>query len=319
MTQENKDTRVGGRRAFLTQLSAAAVASVGFSGVARAEEPKPTTPAGTLAKVALGPYQLSRLIVGANPIHGYSYQGAHADQHMKEYFTVEQTVAFLRRCEHEGINTFQFSPGGVIPETLQILRDKGSKMNLICLHSDRAKLKADAETLRPIAFVHHGGASDRLFSQGKSQRVHDYVKAVHDAGLLAGVSAHNPDVIKRIADEGWNVDFFMTCFFFVTRSILPGAMDNVGPLKTLEFVYPFFKDDPMAMTEVIRQVKQPCLAFKILGAGRLCKNQESVKAAFQFAFERIKPTDAVIVGMYPRFFDEIHANAEYARQFAGRG
>jgi hypothetical protein len=26
-----------------------------------------------------------------------------------------------------------------------------------------------------------------------------YVKAVHDAGVLAGVSAHNPDCIKRIS------------------------------------------------------------------------------------------------------------------------
>ncbi len=32
----------------------------------------------------------------------------------------------------------------------------------------------------------------------------------------------------------------------------------------------------------------------------------------------IKPTDGVIVGMYPRFFDEIKANAEYARQFGGK-
>ena len=30
--------------------------------------------------------------------------------------------------------------------------------------------------------------------------MHDYVKAVHDQGVLAGVSAHNPDNIKRIAE-----------------------------------------------------------------------------------------------------------------------
>lgn len=319
MTRDNEETRVAGRRTFLTQLSAAAMAGVGLSGAVRAEEAKPTTPAGTLPTIPLGKYQLSRLIVGANPIHGYSYQGAHADRHMKEYFTVEQTVAFLQQCEHEGITTFQFSPGGPISDSLRILREKGSKIQTICLHSDRAKLKETIDDTRPIGIAHHGGATDKLFGQGKSQRVHDYVKAVHDEGLLAGVSAHNPDNIKRIADEGWEVDFFMTCFYFVTRTIVPGAMDNVAPLQTLEFVYPFFKDDPMVMTEVIRQVQKPCLAFKILGAGRLCKTQESVKAAFKFAFERIKPTDAVIVGMYPRFFDEIHANAEYTREFAGRG
>jgi len=71
------------------------------------------------------------------------------------------------------------------------------------------------------------------------------------------------------------------------------------------------------MCEVIRQVKQPCLAFKILGAGRRCASQEMVRAAFEFAYKHIKPTDAVIVGMYPRRFDQVQANAEYARQFGG--
>jgi hypothetical protein len=37
--------------------------------------------------------------------------------------------------------------------------------------------------------------------------------------------------------------------------------------------------------------------------------------AFRFAFENIKPTDGVIVGMYPEFFDEITANTGYTREF----
>jgi hypothetical protein len=69
------------------------------------------------------------------------------------------------------------------------------------------------------------------------------------------------------------------------------------------------------MTNVIRQVGKPCLAFKILAAGRKCSNQKTVQNAFRYAFERIKPTDAVIVGMYPRFEDEVHFNFEYARKF----
>ena len=78
--------------------------------------------------------------------------------------------------------------------------------------------------------------------------------------------------------------------------------------------YTFYRTDPGAMCEVIRQVEQPCLAFKILGAGRRCANQEDVREAFQFAFENIKPGDAVIVGMYPRRFDQAGANARYTRQ-----
>jgi len=76
----------------------------------------------------------------------------------------------------------------------------------------------------------------------------------------------------------------------------------------------FYKDDPAVMTNVIRQVTQPCLAFQILGAGRLCSSQDKVKSAFQYAFANIKPTDGVIVGMFPWFFDEISANSLYTKE-----
>jgi hypothetical protein len=89
------------------------------------------------------------------------------------------------------------------------------------------------------------------------------------------------------------------------------------PVVTLQIGYSFFASDPIAMTQVARQVSQPCLGFKILAAGRKCNDKQSVQEAFKFAFEHLKPTDGVIVGMYPRYHDQIHENAEYARQFGG--
>ncbi len=315
-----------GRRVFLGQLSAvgaagaiAAAGAVGAAtawnkaGFAAAAESNAT--AEPLPTVKLGPYTITRLIVGSNPLHGYSYMGPHTDRHMKEYFTVDRTVQFYRECEQAGLNTLQFSPSPDLSEALRRSKQEGVKMHRILLFSDRAKLKPIVSETEPIAVAHHGGATDKLFGQGKSGQVHDFVKAVHDLGLLAGVSAHNPDCIRKIADEGWEVDFFMTCFYFLTRASVPGALEKIPPIQTLEFTYPFLKDDPKAMTQVIRQVRQPCLAFKILGAGRLCTSQDSVREAFRFAFANIKPTDAVIVGMYPRFFDEIRANAQYTLQF----
>ena len=71
------------------------------------------------------------------------------------------------------------------------------------------------------------------------------------------------------------------------------------------------------MCAVIRQVKQTCLAFRILGAGRRCASQEVVREAFRFAYSNIKPGDAVIVGMFPRDFDQVRANVGYARELGG--
>jgi len=298
------------RRQFLAQLSA--LAAVGVSTTSRAAEAaRPAAPTEPLPTISLGRYQVTRLVAGWNPIGGHSYLGPHMDQHMREYFTAEKAAEFLLDCERAGMNTHQFSPGDKAETMLRLAREQGSKMNFICLHSGRDGIKGMVERTSPVAMSHHGGVTDRLLSEGKFNEVHDYVKAAHDQGLLAGVSAHNPDCIQRIADEGWEVDFFMTCFYFLTRKMFPGHADP----ETLEMVYPFYRNDPQVMTRVVRQVKQPCLAFKILGAGRMCASQETVREAFRFAFANIKPSDAVIVGMYPRFFDEIGANARFAGQY----
>jgi hypothetical protein len=302
------------RRQFLTQMSAAAMAGSVLSQTSAASESAPP-PTASLPQILLGDHRVSRLVVGSNPINGYSYMGPHTDRHMREYFTVDRTVDFLRQCEREGINLFQFSPRDHLLESLTKLRDTGSQLRLICLHSQADDIASIVSKTKPIALVHHGGATDRLFAQGNRQRVLDYVKRAHDEGVMAAVSAHNPDSIKQIADEGWEVDFFMTCFYFLTRKSVPGAAEKMPPLLTLEIVYPFYRDDPLVMTKVIRQVDQPCLAFKILAGGRRCTSQTTVESAFQFAFENIKPTDGVIVGMYPRFYNEIQANAQYVRQF----
>ena len=48
----------------------------------------------------------------------------------------------------------------------------------------------------------------------------------------------------------------------------------------------------------------------------MCGREQKVEAAFKFAIEHLKPTDGVIVGMYPRYQDQIRQNAGYTRKFA---
>ena len=309
-----------GRREFLSQLSLAmtgsslALATTQGQGVSAKET---ISSAPLLPTIRLGDHRVTRLIAGSNPISGYSYMGPVLDRHMQEYFTLDQIVEFLWTCEREGIDAHQFSRPEQMKEVFQKLRERGSRMKFICLHSGGSQdtpIEKVVQDTQPIAIVHHGGVTDRLFREGKSRNVHDFVKRVKDAGVLAGVSAHNPDCIKQIADEGWQVDLFMACFYYLTRT--PEDLEKMPPVVTVQIGYPFFASDPIAMTKVIRQVNQPCLGFKILAAGRMCDSDHKVEAAFKFAFERLKPTDGVIVGMYPRYHDQIHQNAQYTRQFA---
>lgn len=311
-----------GRREFLSQVSAAAAGSMlALGGTSRAESgdsAEAAAPEASLPTIRLGGHVVTRLIVGSNPISGYSYMGPIMDRQMKEYFTDNRIAEFLGRCEREGITAHQFSDPERMSGIIQTLRQHGSKMKFLCLHAGgQGRMPVDEVVRRtqPIAIVHHGGVTDRLFREGKSREVHDFVKSVKDAGVLAGVSAHNPDCIKRVVDEGWEVDLFMTCFYYLTRT--KEELNKMPPVVTAQIGYSFFASDPAAMTDVCRQVDQPCLGFKILAAGRMCDKAYKVEAAFKFAFEHLKRADGVIVGMYPRFDDQIHQNAEYTRRFAG--
>jgi hypothetical protein len=70
------------------------------------------------------------------------------------------------------------------------------------------------------------------------------------------------------------------------------------------------------MCEAVREAKRPCLAFKILAAGRNCERADQVANAFEYAVRNIKRSDAVIVGIFPRYEDQMLENAKLAMKFS---
>jgi hypothetical protein len=106
-------------------------------------------------------------------------------------------------------------------------------------------------------------------------------------------------------------DFFMTCFYYVTRP----AEEQRRQLGKVAVGEPFFDSDPADMTAVIRQIDKPCLVFKILAAGRACWSKPAVEQAFHYAFANIKKTDAMIVGMFPRYSDQVAEDAALVRKY----
>jgi len=302
------------RRGFLAEsCGAAALIAARLSAATAHAETTISSPQPLLPTVQLGPHRITRLIAGYNPIGGYSHSTAKMSRIMREYFTAERTAEFLRHCEACGLNTWQYDHTDKTLAAIRRAREQGCGIQLLCLHAERpydAPLAVVMEQ-KPLAIVHHGGVTDALFRTGKSQSVHDFVKKVHDAGALAGVSSHCPDNIKRMADEQWEVDLFMTCFYYLTRP-RDEMQRDLGKVPVGE---PFFESDPDDMTAVVRQVDKPCLGFKILAAGRRSGNRVALEKAFRYAFSRLKKTDAVIVGMFPLFEDEVAANAALVRKY----
>ena len=311
-----------GRRRFLQQASAGAAAALsgplGLNADASEKVPPNAVPT-PLPTIAIGRYRLTRVIAGSNPISGYSHSTRNLDEHMREYFTHERVVGFVEHCERMGINAWQtgHGPDDKVVRALGTLRERGSKIHWLTLawEGEGHRPLGEVLALKPIALVHHGGVTDRLFRGNQADKVHDFVKKAHDAGVLAGVSSHNPDNVAFIEEKGWENDFFMTCFYNVTRP----AEEIRSRLGTAPLGEPFLESDRDLMSAVVRQVKRPCLAFKILAAGRLCSDDASVESAFDYAFSHIKKGDGVIVGMYPRVRDEIARNVELTLKYAGTG
>jgi hypothetical protein len=102
----------------------------------------------------------------------------------------------------------------------------------------------------------------------------------------------------------------MTCFYRVTRAP-EDFRQETGMIPVGET---YLAADPERMCRVIRQAAKPCLGFKILAAGRRCDSAEQVREAFAFAFQNLKPTDGVIVGMFPRFSDQIGENVRLVKE-----
>jgi hypothetical protein len=65
---------------------------------------------------------------------------------------------------------------------------------------------------------------------------------------------------------------------------------------------------------VARKTSKTCFLFKILAAGRVARTPNGVEKAFKEAFANIKPQDCIVVGMFPRFQDEVKENCDRVRQ-----
>lgn len=268
----------------------------------------------SIPTVPFGSHRISRLIAGSNTLNGGSHLSRFVNMQMKRYFTPLAIQQFLLKCISEGVNTWQGGPGNL--DALDEFRAAGRSMQFISLAHDQDGSKPDlAEYARrgTVAVAFHGEATDRLFKDGRIGEARDFLSKIRDAGMLAGVSTHMPDVVDCIESENWQPDFYMTCVYerHRTREELKQLLGRV-PIPVKEV---YLEEDPPRMWKAIRDTDKPCLAFKILAAGRVCDEPEEVRASFEATFRNIKSTDAVIVGMYPEYEDQIGLNAGYVRDF----
>lgn len=263
-----------------------------------------------LPTVRWGKYEISRVLVGHNPIKGMSHFSPELDREMKEYFDDgdARAKAMLRRCEQLGINTCQMG-GEKIEQILRGHYAEGGQLQWIAtFYSKPGEGKEELARIlkmrpKPIGAQHWGDTTDRLMRNGQIERARDTLKMLRDAGLLVGLCSHNHEVIDYVENKGWDVDFYQCSFY---RSV-----DSLKPARRGEI---FEEEARQSMARTIAQVSKPCLAYKVLGANRHCGTPADVEAALRFALTKIKPTDVVLLGMWQKHKDQVAEDVAIAQR-----
>ncbi len=228
---------------------------------------------------------VTRLILGANPFGGYSHQNTARDTNMRSYYTVERIKETWARAEAAGINTMVTN--NETPHVLQAVREYlGAGGNLQWIAQINLREKTDmagcideAIEIGCRALYFHGARVDDAYQRQDAAMLRSWCDYARRRGVPVGVAGHAPEAHLWVNSLDL-VDFHAVCFF------------NCGSLHTGQGDK-FKLADVARAVACIRTISKPCIGYKIMGAGRI-----DALMAFEYAFENIKPTDVVNVGMH---------------------
>lgn len=229
--------------------------------------------------------ETTRLIIGANPFGGFSHQNPRRDEEMKTFHSVERILETWQRAHAAGINTF--ITNNETPHVFQAVKEylgAGGPMQWIAQVSFRTKSSMfdaidEAIEVGARALYIHGALVDGLYEQGDAETLTQWLEHARKGGVPAGVAAHAPQA-HRWVDELGVADLHAVCFF------------NCGSVHRNQGDK-FQLADLARSTPLFQEIRKPCIGYKIMGAGRI-----DPAMAFEYAFENVKPTDVVNVGMH---------------------
>jgi len=284
---------------------------------APARQSGPLTPASEIQvpKMKFGGVEISRMVLGVNPFYGFAHYNNTYGTVMKEWYTQDKVCDVMHQANRFGINAFNYVHLDRGPEDWARFVAEGGKMHLIIQVTAGVDPEMLVKTLHPLALQRQGEVVDAAYHNGEMNSVKEWCKKVRDLGVMVGVGTHIPEVIARLEEENWDVDFYSACVY--NRRRTADEWKKLLNGETMEMANDIYlRSDPPRMYKVIRQIRKPCFAFKILAAGRIADN--GIERAFRTAFASIKPIDGIYVGVFPRVKDEVRENAEIVHRILAR-
>ncbi len=248
---------------------------------------------------------VTRLILGANPFGGFSHQNQERNAEMVAYYTVDRIIETWERADGAGINTM--ITNNETPHVLEAVKRyhaaKGSLQwiaQLSCrTYADMFEAIDVAVDIGAKAAYLHGGVTDTAYLEKDEATLRSYIEHARSKGIPIGVAGHAPEVHDWV-DSLDLVDFHTVCFF------------NCGSLHAGKGEK-FQLGDVFRAARCVARLRKPCIAYKIMGAGRI-----DPQMAFEYAFENIKPGDVVNVGMHRGDKDDmVEENAALVSRILG--
>jgi hypothetical protein len=268
---------------------------------------------------------VTRLIIGDNSMEGLSYiPKLYLSSELADYWTAAKCVEALFEAEKCGMNTYMAVADPFLLRVIRQYKNEGGKMHIMFQTYPPIDLDVSIvqmKKLGPAAVYHQGTTADIWLEEGKTDFLRERIKRIKGMGIPAGLATHVPEVLKRAEDEDWGLDFYMVCLQNSRKYEKEESTFLTGKEKTIVFR----PGDRWDMFPVIRQVRKPCIVFKIFAGGQLfydCDEADIpglVEKSMREVYGNIKPNDIVLVGAFQKYKNQIRENTEICRRVLGGG
>jgi len=233
-------------------------------------------PVKGLQRGKFGKYEVSRLIIGGDPVSGIAHAGelVYQADFMKHYFSTPKILETLTLAEQNGINTLLMrADDRIISHYTMFKKERGGSLQWIATSAPEQGSPVEnskrARDNGAIAVYLHGGVADRLVKEGKVEEIGEIVEGFKKVGIMAGIGAHLLDTARACVQARIDPDFYMV------------TINRVN----------YYCSEAAEVGIFMRAIKKPWIAFKVLGAGRV-KPQEGFRLAFEHG------GDFLAVGMF---------------------
>ena len=233
-------------------------------------------PVKGLQRGKFGKYEVSRLIIGGDPVSGIAHAGelVYQADFMKQYFNTPKILETLTVAEENGINTLLMrADDRIISHYNMFKKERGGTLQWIATSAPEQGSPVEnskrARDNGAIAVYLHGGVADKFVKDGKVDEIGEIVEGFKKVGIMAGVGAHMLDTARACVHAKIDPDFYMV------------TVNRVN----------YYCSEAAEVGIFMRSIKKPWIAFKVLGAGRV-KPQEGFRLAFEHG------GDFLAVGMF---------------------